>query len=149
MAKLLAVFSCTWNGMPLLYSGQEIPNQKRLAFFDKDALDWGSEARLHTFYQKLLRLRAEHPALRAASDEVETRFVAADHPDKVILFERVSVGRSVVVILNCSPYPLEVHIYSHHVLEATYSSLFTGDHIRPADNLYLPVPAWGFEVLVS
>ncbi|TAH05205.1 MAG: DUF3459 domain-containing protein [Sphingobacteriales bacterium] len=149
MAKLLAVFSCTWNGMPLLYSGQEIPNQKRLAFFDKDALNWGDEAGLHTFYQKLLRLRSEHPALRAASDEVETRFIAADHPDKVILFERVSAGRSIVVILNCSPYPLEVHIYSQDVLEATYSSLFTGDHIRPADNLYLPVSAWGFEVLVS
>jgi glycosidase len=149
MAKLLAVFSCTWNGMPLLYSGQEIPNKKRLAFFEKDPLDWSSEARLHTFYQKLLRLRSEHPALRAASEEVETRFVAADHPDKVILFERVSAGRTVVVILNFSPYPLEVHIYSQHVLETTYSSLFAGDNIRPADNLYLPVPAWGFEVLVS
>jgi glycosidase len=149
MAKLLAVFSCTWNGMPLLYSGQEIANHKRLAFFDRDPLDWSTGASLHSFYHKLLRLRSEHPALRAASEEVETRFVAADHPDKVILFERVSAGRTVVVILNCSPYPLEVHIYSQHVLETTYSSLFTGLHIRPADNQYLPVPAWGFEVLVS
>lgn len=149
MAKLLAVFACTWNGMPLLYSGQEIPNQKRLAFFDKDPLDWRAGAQLHEFYQRLLQLRFEHPALRAASDDVETRFVAADHPDKVILFERVIDDRSVVVVLNCSPYPLEVHIYTQHVLQTTYSSLFTGNHIRPGDNLYLPVPAWGFEVLIS
>ena len=26
MAKALAVFSATWNGIPLLYSGQELPN---------------------------------------------------------------------------------------------------------------------------
>ncbi|HRF24316.1 MAG TPA: alpha-amylase family glycosyl hydrolase, partial [Chitinophagaceae bacterium] len=35
-AKALAAFSCTWNGIPLIYSGQELPNKKRLKFFDKD-----------------------------------------------------------------------------------------------------------------
>jgi Glycosidases len=34
--KALAVFSCTWNGIPMIYSGQELPNYKRLQFFDKD-----------------------------------------------------------------------------------------------------------------
>ena len=43
MAKLLAVFSCTWNGIPLIYSGQELPNLKRLKFFEKDAIDWTEE----------------------------------------------------------------------------------------------------------
>ena len=39
LAKPLAVFSCTWNGIPLLYSGQEIPLQsKRLKFFDRDPI---------------------------------------------------------------------------------------------------------------
>ena len=36
MAKALAVFSATWNGVPLIYTGQEIPNMKRLEFFEKD-----------------------------------------------------------------------------------------------------------------
>ena len=43
MAKALAVFSCTWNGIPLIYSGQELPNLKRLKFFEKDAIDWTGE----------------------------------------------------------------------------------------------------------
>jgi glycosidase len=34
-AQALAVFTCTWPGIPLIYSGQEIPNKKRLAFFEK------------------------------------------------------------------------------------------------------------------
>ena len=32
MAPALAVFSATWNGVPLLYSGQELPNRKMLQF---------------------------------------------------------------------------------------------------------------------
>lgn len=36
MAKALAVFSCTWSGVPLLYSGQELPlKTKRLKFLTK------------------------------------------------------------------------------------------------------------------
>lgn len=149
MATLLAVFSCTWNGLPLVYSGQEIPNHKRLAFFDKDALDWGNGASLHEFYRKLLHLRYTHPALRAACDEVQTRFVSADHPDKVLLFERVSEGRSVVVILNCSPYPLEVHMYDPGVLGTTYSSLFTGELVTPGQLSSLHIPSWGAQVLFT
>src|SRR5208283_3169417 len=33
-AKAFAVLCCTWNGLPLIYSGQELPNLKRLNFFD-------------------------------------------------------------------------------------------------------------------
>ena len=33
-AKALAVFTFTWNGLPLIYSGQETANNKRLQFFD-------------------------------------------------------------------------------------------------------------------
>jgi glycosidase len=38
LAGLLSVFSFTWNGIPLIYSGQELPNTKRLKFFDKDEI---------------------------------------------------------------------------------------------------------------
>ena len=38
MALPLAVFSATWEGVPLVYSGQEIPNHQRLAFLIK--INW-------------------------------------------------------------------------------------------------------------
>jgi hypothetical protein len=44
IAKPLAVFSATWNGVPLLYSGQELPNMKRLEFFEKDVINWNGES---------------------------------------------------------------------------------------------------------
>ena len=72
MAKALAVFSCTWNGIPLLYSGQEMPNKKRLKFFEKDTIEWTDMYELHDFYKTLLTLHSEHPALRAGDEKVET-----------------------------------------------------------------------------
>ncbi|TAE65597.1 MAG: 1,4-alpha-glucan branching protein, partial [Bacteroidetes bacterium] len=38
-AQAMAVFSVLFPGNALVYSGQEIPNKKRLAFFDKDELN--------------------------------------------------------------------------------------------------------------
>ena len=46
-AKALAVHSCTWQGIPLVYSGQELPNKKRLKFFDKDVIEWKKNCELH------------------------------------------------------------------------------------------------------
>ncbi len=66
LAKALAVFSCTWPGIPLIYSGQELPNNKRLAFFDKDEIEWSEDVLLHQFYKTLLTFHATQPALQAS-----------------------------------------------------------------------------------
>ena len=55
-AKAMAVFTCTWPGTPLLYSGQELPNHKRLKFFEKDFIEWQPKILLHDFYKKLFHL---------------------------------------------------------------------------------------------
>ena len=36
--KTLQVLAATMDGMPLVYSGQEAANKKRLAFFEKDEI---------------------------------------------------------------------------------------------------------------
>ena len=41
-AMAFAVFTATWRGIPLIYSGQELPNKKRLRFFDKDEIEWSN-----------------------------------------------------------------------------------------------------------
>ena len=62
-AKLMAVFSCTWDGIPMIYSGQELPNKKRLKFFEKDSIDWSGNIELHDFYKTLLTLKSTNKAL--------------------------------------------------------------------------------------
>lgn len=102
MAKALAVFSCTWNGIPLIYSGQELPNLKRLKFFEKDSIDWTGRIELHDFYKTLLNLRVGNPALRAGEPEVKTERLAVGDNPGVFAFLRKNREKEVLVILNFS-----------------------------------------------
>ena len=64
-AKPFAVLSATWaNCLPLVYSGQELPNKKRLSFFEKDAIEWTGHNWLHDFYKCLLEARTRCTACR-------------------------------------------------------------------------------------
>ncbi len=107
MAKLLAVFSCTWNGIPLIYSGQELPNLKRLKFFEKDAIDWTEEngpttMGLHGFYKTLLNLHSNNPALRAGDQGAKTEKVTTSDDKHIIAFLRKNGDSEVLVVLNFS-----------------------------------------------
>lgn len=103
MARSLAVFSMTWNGVPLLYSGQEIGNRKRMAFFEKDLFQKGADAdELFRFYQTMVLLKRTHPALRSGDPAVTTRRIRTSADDKVFCYVRKSGQREVLVVLNLS-----------------------------------------------
>ena len=100
LAKALAVFSVTWNGIPMIYSGQELPNLKRLKFFEKDTIEWKKENTLHEFYKTLLSLKKKNLALRACDKSVQTHFVSNDKNKKILSYLRKSSSDEVFVVLN-------------------------------------------------
>ena len=100
MALPLAVFSTTWPGVPLIYSGQELPNKKRLEFFEKDPIPWTGENQLHGFYKSLLSLRETNPALYAIHTETIRLTTSAN--DKVFSYLRKKGNSEVLVLLNLS-----------------------------------------------
>ena len=148
LAYPLAVFSCTWDGIPLIYSGQELPNTKRLAFFDKDQIDWKERPQLHDFFKKLLTLHRTHPALLAASDNVHTQLIHTEHPDKILCFARKNLDREVLVMLNFSGWPLSVQIYDIINLDGYYS-LFPVDIRKEKYPYTVELPAYGYAVWVK
>src|SRR5665647_2198435 len=101
-AKAFAVFSCTWYGISMIYSGQELPNYKRLHFFDKDQIEWKQQCGLHDFYRTLLHMRKTNAALRAADTNVVTYKIETNNDDKIFAFVRKNGGDEVLVILNLS-----------------------------------------------
>ncbi len=102
MAKALAVFSATWNGIPLLYSGQELPNRKRLEFFQKDVIEWTGNYEMHDFYKTLLSLHSNHPALRAGDASVITYRLKTTRDEDIMAYLRKNGEKEVLVILNMS-----------------------------------------------
>ena len=105
-AEAMAVLAATLPGMPLIYSGQESALDKRLAFFDKDSIDWGNHRR-SAFYARLLALKHRHAAL--ANDLVagSLELVETGNP-KVFAFQRRRGTDTVRVVVNLSVAPASV-----------------------------------------
>ncbi|MCL4105762.1 UNVERIFIED_CONTAM: hypothetical protein GTU68_028639 [Idotea baltica] len=60
--KAMAVFTATFDGMPLIYGGQEEPLKKRLAFFEKDNIEF-SKYEYQDFYTSLFNIKKQNEAL--------------------------------------------------------------------------------------
>lgn len=116
-----SVFSFTWAGMPLIYSGQENPMLKRLAFFDKDLIEWKEQPSLHTFYQKLTSLRMRNAAIYKG----ETHILPSDQDHSLMAFFRRSGKEIVLVLLNVSKHNrLRISI-DHDWLKGSFRNVFS------------------------
>lgn len=144
LAHLLAVFSCTWPGIPLLYSGQEAPNHKQLQFFEKDPIEWGTECALHSFYKTLYTLKKCHPALAA---DAPLQIVSVDEGQGILAFARKTAGKSVLVLLNFSGEERRLLVPEGH--SGNFTDLFTGQHTVLAANSPVVLPPRGFSVFVK
>lgn len=144
MAVPLAVFSCLWNGIPLIYSGQELPNTRRLEFFDKDEIEWTDNPALHSFYKTLLILRKQHPALLSGHKEVITWRIATDHPDELFCFVRKNKEREVVVVLNFSELKTKYQLHDHRV-RGEFTNEYSGEK-SDISSVFLIEP-WGYHIM--
>ncbi|HVF96592.1 MAG TPA: alpha-amylase family glycosyl hydrolase [Flavisolibacter sp.] len=138
LAKALGVFSCTWPGVPLLYSGQELPNYKRLQFFEKDVIQWRAHCELHSFYKALFGLKKVNPAL---ATDAALEIVVCDAAQRLLVFKREKDRSEVIVALNFSGNARELRlpVGQHHLRE-----LYSGLELN-ADGTSSLAP-WGFAV---
>jgi glycosidase len=98
--RAMAVLAATLPGMPLIYGGQESGLAKRLAFFEKDPVQWNKYAEA-PFYARLLKLKHDNPALWNGQYGGQVQ-VQATGNDKVFAFRRVKDGNTVSVAVNVS-----------------------------------------------
>ena len=124
IAKPLAVFSATWNGVPLLYSGQELPNMKRLEFFEKDVIEWNGNYQLADFYKTLLNLKSNNPALRGGDANVGTHFISTTADDKIFEKKKKNGNDEVLVVLNLSKEDVTFSITDQNV-NGKFKEVFT------------------------
>ncbi|MXS70175.1 1,4-alpha-glucan branching protein [Flavobacteriaceae bacterium W22] len=125
IALPMAVFSVTWNGIPLLYSGQELPNLKRLEFFEKDPIAWTNNYKMADFYRTLLELKSSNPALRGGDPNVSTYLLNTTANDKIFAYIRKNGKNEVLTVLNFSKQPVEFSIEDDQV-SGTFKNVFDG-----------------------
>jgi alpha-amylase len=145
-ARAFAVLCCTWPGIPLVYSGQELPNFKRLKFFDKDQIDWTGQFALDSFYRELFSLRKRNPWLGITGEGSRTYRLNTDADDRVFAFGRESGAGQVQVFLNLSGNPLRVGLNDPRSA-GRYKDLFAGQEIDLDQNRTIPLDAWNYRIL--
>ena len=98
---------------PLIYTGQEIGLNRRLAFFEKDSvkelvdLEYGKEYR--EFYKSLCSFRHNNSAL-AAGENVAPMVFVEGAPESVLAFTRANEENAVFCIFNFSAEPASLTI---------------------------------------
>ncbi|MEO6252029.1 MAG: alpha-amylase family glycosyl hydrolase [Ferruginibacter sp.] len=145
MLKALIVFSCTWNGIPMVYSGEELPNGKRLRFFEKDNIEWTGEYRLHDLYKTLFALRKRNPALRAADATVTTFHIITEGGKNIMAYLRKNENHEVLILLNLSKDKTGF-IIKDQLINGTYINVFdlSESHLTP--DTFIKMQAWEYLV---
>ena len=115
------VLSCTLEGIPLLYSGQEAGLDRSLAFFDRDPISWQDHS-LGDLYGSLFALRTRVRALWPGRAGAPVERIRHDREGQVVAFRRGGVEAAVVVVVNLSNQQAEVTLEQ---VCGTYSELFS------------------------
>jgi alpha-amylase len=143
-ARAFAVLCATWSGLPLIYSGQEMPNLKRLKFFDRDPIEWTGKYELNDFYSALLALRRRNAAMRAGDAGVVVRRIHTGADDRCFGYIRSAGDDEVVVLLNFSGAALELDP-AFWGMRGQFKDILTArDWKLPS---VIVVGAWGYVVL--
>ena len=97
--QTLAALVSTFDGTPLIYSGQEEPLKRRLEFFEKDEIGFSAFA-YQGFYKKLLQLKHDNQALWNGKYGGELQKLL--NHDQVYAFKRAKNGDEFIGIFNLS-----------------------------------------------
>ena len=142
-AMAMAVSCATLpSSVPLLYSGQEIPNKKRLAFFEKDTLQTNGIYLLKNFYATLFLFRKWYPLFK----NIKREFHFLSSPERIISYMTKDKEHAMMVILNFSDYDFSGEIFSEN-LTGTYNDLFSKEEIILNGYVSVNVSSAGFKIL--
>ncbi|MEM9820795.1 MAG: alpha-amylase family glycosyl hydrolase [Bacteroidota bacterium] len=145
--KTFAVLTATFDGMPLIYSGQESGNDKRLKFFEKDVIDW-KDYSYADFYTQLNQLKKRNKALWNGSYGGAPKRIATGKDKNVYAFMREKDGDKVVVVLNLSGEEQDI-VLEGDAFAGTYNNIFAKKDIQLAANMGMRLGAWDYLVLSS
>ena len=145
-AKAFAVHSFTWNGIPLIYNGQELPNLKRLEFFEKDVIAWDGTYQMADFYRILLTLRKTNKALHTGDEEVKTYMVNTSDNPNLITYLRKNGDKEVLVLLNMNKEDARFTLEDERI-KGIFTNTFTGEILDLSADKKVELKGWGYRVM--
>ncbi len=145
--EAFAVLTATLYGMPLIYSGQEAGLIKRLAFFEKDAIEWKAH-KFTELYSTLLNLKRTNKALWNGERGGALTRVHTSNDQAVFSFVREKDDDKVFVIINFSDGEQNI-AFQGVLFPGDYTNVFTGTKISFSEGMSLKLKPWEYRVFVK
>jgi glycosidase len=144
-AKAFALLTYVLQGMPLIYSGQEAGNNKRLRFFDKDSIDW-SKLSMADFYKTLNQLKKNNQSLWNGSFGGPLIPISKERNENIFAFERHKDDNQVMVFLNLSNTNQQFNI-DKEMFSSDFTDVFSGKKMNISVGYRFDLKPWGYFVL--
>jgi hypothetical protein len=137
------VLTMVGDGLPMLYNGQEAGNARRLAFFERDPIEWRDHPN-GELYRRLILLKKRYSALWWGARMLR---VGNDRPASVLSFVRQDDAGKVFALLNFSGVPQCVR-FTDQLACGEYTDYFSGVATAAGAATGLELPPWGYRVLL-
>lgn len=143
-AKAFAVVTYTIPGMPLIYTGQEYGNPKRLDFFEKDLVQ-RPDSSYFAFYRTLNELKKTHPALHNGAHGGSFTVIPTSDDARVLAFSREKDGCQIVTIVNLSGEAVNLSIRSEKLV-GRFKNVFSGTDSEMSRKQEFALQPWEYVV---
>lgn len=141
------VLTCTLEGMPMMYSGQEAGLDRPLKFFDKDVIEW--QIHPHTqLYGELFKLKHEQQALWNGKWGGVMERITNNKMQNVLSFSRERGDSKVITIVNYSDKPVEVTLDTRFDT-GLYQDVFTKKEETVSERSEMNLLPWQYKVWVK
>ena len=142
--KAFAVLTATFDGMPLIYTGQESAMDKQLKFFEKDEIPWGDYS-YTDFYKTLFALKHKNKALWNGENGGKLVKIPTGNDENIYAFIREKEGDKVVVIINLSSKEQKAKLGGSN-FAGEYKDIFAKKQTKLSEGMEMTLKAWEYFV---
>ena len=146
-AQTFALLSYLLPGMPLIYTGQETATDKRLEFFEKDAVDW-TNIPLAGFYKILNTTKKENKALWNGPYGGDMVDFNKGKNDNIFAVKRELEDNIIIGVLNLSNEQQRLNL-ENDMFAGTYTDVFTDEKFYPGIGFTFELEPWSYLLLVK
>ncbi|MFZ5617715.1 MAG: alpha-amylase family glycosyl hydrolase [Pseudomonadota bacterium] len=141
------VLTFVGEGVPLIYNGQEAGNERRLAFFEKDPIEWRDHPN-RELLTKLSALKHETKALWNGAAGAQMVSVVNSAPMKVLSFVRFGEEDGVFAVINFTAEEQTIAFREalHH---GDYVDYFSGEPAKFDATSELTLAPWSYRVYLK
>jgi glycosidase len=132
--------------MPLIYSGQEAGLDKRLAFFEKDKIDW-KEFPLEEKFKTLLALKKRNKALWNGKSGGEILFLENSDEENILSFVREKENNKVFAVFNLSDKKISAKIETG--FNENFTRVFAEEPVSIGKEFSVKLKPWEHMIFVK